>query len=256
MGVTLHYKGKLKSEELIDEVIKELVDISEARNWRYQIITPAEKEEAESEALILSGIMTGPESCEPISMTFLPDGRLVSPMLSVFPREDIERFLKDDDYYAFTKTQFGGAETHIEIVKLLKYLSSKYFQSWDCKDDSEYYQSEDAEKLEETMDTIDKAMTALDDAFNEHGDALDKGNPQEMIDFISSVLGVDDIEVKIVNASIDEDGIQIIDEEAALGDLLNDAIDENIESEDNAESKENQDEEDDIDLSDLLDMDL
>jgi hypothetical protein len=71
-----------------------------------------------------------------------------------------------------------------------------------------------------------------------------------MMDFISSVLGVDDIEVKIVNASIDEDGIQIIDEDAAIEDLLNDDIEENSDN-----GKRNEDE-DDIDLSDLLDMDL
>ncbi len=250
MGVTLHYKGKLKSATLIEDIVSELTDISEARNWKYQIIKPDSKDDPEKEFLNLQGIMTAPENCEPISMTFLADGRLVSPVLSVFSPDDIKQFLEEDDYYAFTKTQFAGVETHIEIVKLLKYLSSKYFEVWDCKDDSEYYQTEDVTKLEETMDTIDKAMTALDDAFHEHGDTLDKGNPQEMMDFISSVLGVDDIEVKIVNASIDEDGIQIIDEDAAIEDLLNDDIEENSDN-----GKRNEDE-DDIDLSDLLDMDL
>jgi len=90
-----------------------------------------------------------------------------------------------------------------------------------------------------------RRWTALDDAFHEHGDSLDKENPQEMIDFISNVLGVDDIEVKIVNATIDEDGIEIIDEDAALEELLNDAANDNESS--------NEDDED-IDLSDLLDM--
>ncbi|MFT6337412.1 MAG: hypothetical protein ACI86M_001369 [Saprospiraceae bacterium] len=244
MGVTLHYKGTLKSVTLVDEITNELIDISEARDWDYKIIK-SKKDSTVSSGLKLNGIMTGPKGCEPISMTFLTDGRLVSPMLSVFPEDDIKRFLEDDDYYAFTKTQFGGTETHIEIVKLLKYLSTKYFDTWDCKDDSEYYQTGDKEKLEETMGFIDNAMTALDDAFNEHGDSLNKDNPQEMIDFISSVLGVEDIEVKIVNATIDEDGIEIIDENAALEELLDDA----------SKANDDSDEEDDIDLSDLLDMD-
>ena len=244
MGVTLHYKGKLKSTALIDAITNELVDISEARGWDYKIIKSNE-DSTDKSVLKLNGIMTSPKGCEPISMTFLSDGRLVSPMLSVFPEEDIKRFLEEDDYYAFTKTQFGGTETHIEIVKLLKYLSTKYFDTWDCKDDSDYYQTGDREKLVETFGFIDNAMTALDDAFNEHGDSLNKDNPQEMIDFISSVLGVEDIEVKIVNATIDEDGIEIVDENAALEKLLEDA----------SKTNEDADEEDDIDLSDLLDMD-
>lgn len=244
MGVTLHYKGTLKSVALIDDITNELIDISEARGWDYKVIK-SKNDLTSKSGLILNGIMTSPKGCEPISMTFLSDGRLISPMLSVFPDEDIKRFLEDDDYYAFTKTQFGGTETHIEIVKLLKYLSTKYFDTWDCKDDSEYYQSGDKDKLQETMGFIDNAMTALDDAFNEHGDSLNKDNPQEMIDFISSVLGVEDIEVKIVNATLNEDGLEIIDENAALKKLLEDA----------SKANEDSDDEDDIDLSDLLDMD-
>jgi|GEM_PF-668683 len=245
MGVTLHYKGQLKSVELIEQITNELIDISEARGWKYQIINIGDKNKSEAGNLNLKGLMTGPEHCEPISMTFIEDGRLISPMLTVFPPEDIEKFLKDDDFFAFTKTQMAGAEVHIEIVKLLKYLSSKYFETWECKDDSGFYETGDLSKLEETMGVIDKAMTALDDAFQEHGDSLDKENPQEMIDFISNVLGVEDIEVKIVNATIDDDGIEIIDEDAALEELLNDAANEN--------ESPNEDEED-IDLSDLLDM--
>ena len=249
MGVTLHYKGILKSPSLIEDITNELIDISEAKGWGYKVIKPSSKLESNSDSgLRLSGVLVNPINSEPISMTFLENGRLVSPMLSVFPPDDIKRFLEDDDYFAFTKTQHAGIETHIEIVKLFKYLSGKYFDTWECKDDSEYYQTGDAEKLEETMGYIDKAMTALDDAFSEHGDSLNKDNPQEMIDFISSVLGVDDIEVKIVNATIDEDGIEIIDENAALEDLLSNASDINADSDD-------EDDEDDIDLSELLDMD-
>lgn len=253
MGVTLHYKGKLKSPDLIEDITNELVDISEARGWKYQVIkSKKENGVLDDSGLDLKGIMTGPDECDPISMTFMADGRLISPMLSVFPPEDIKRFLEEDDYYAFTKTQFGGVEDHIEIVNLFKYLVGKYFEVWDCTDDSGYYETGDVAKLEETMGVIDKAMTALDDAFNEHGDDLDKANPQEVIDFISNVLGVEDIEVKVVNATIDEDGIEIIDEDAALEELLSDASSDNENSDE--DSSDNENDEDDIDLSDLLDL--
>jgi len=259
MGVTLHYKGKLRSLEIIDDLIQEVIDISVAKKWKYQIIENSEGHEFDSDFFYLRGIVTGPENCDPICMTFLPDGRLVSPMLCVFPKEEIERLLTLDDYYAFTKTQFAGAEQHIEIVKLLQYISSKYLEAWDCKDDSDYYDTGNSEKLEETMNMIDNAMTALDDAFHEHGDTLDKDNPEEMMEFISNVLGVDDIEVKIVNATIDENGIEIIDEDQTLEDLLNDAISEDISNvtiDELENGPDEDDEEDDIDLSDLLDLDV
>ena len=44
MGVTLHYKGQLKSPDVIDDITRELIDISEAREWKYQIIRSAKED--------------------------------------------------------------------------------------------------------------------------------------------------------------------------------------------------------------------
>ena len=38
MGITIHYKGKLKNPMLYSSVIDELKDISEIMNWEYSIM--------------------------------------------------------------------------------------------------------------------------------------------------------------------------------------------------------------------------
>lgn len=272
MGITLHYKGKLKSVDLVPALKQELIDIAVSKDWHYTIVDPEDQfylgEEDESEEdelgsrdkkdapLPLTGLMLGADNAEPLYLTFLPDGRLISPLLAVFGRKDIEAFLAEDEYYAFTKTQNSGSEVHIEYVRLLKYISSKYFIEWNCKDDSEYYETGDEQYLVETMDMINNTMSALEDAFSEHGHSLNHANPDEVKDFISSVLGVDNIEIKMVGATIDENGIEIIDEDSYLKLLLSEDDDDNEEDDQDLESqKGGNEDEDDLDLNELLDLD-
>jgi len=78
------------------------------------------------------------------------------------------------------------------------------------------------------MGHVTKTMDALSEAFEAHADQIDPSDPEKMAEFIKGVLGVEDIEVKVINASIEEseDGtldIDIIDNqqiEDSIQDLL------------------------------------
>jgi hypothetical protein len=52
---------------------------------------------------------------------------------------------------AWTKTQFAGAETHILLCKLLKYLEKKYFAEFEVIDEGGYYHTGDASRLAEKL---------------------------------------------------------------------------------------------------------
>jgi len=224
MGVTLHYGGILKSPELIDEITNELLDIAEAKNWKYSLIG----KQKSKEYLQVSGVMMLPPECEPISMTFLESGKLISPIVSVFSNDEVDKIIADPNYRAFTKTQFSGVDLHIDIVHLLSYLGDKYFDEWHLLDEGGYYPDKNRSKLEETMGQVSKTMDALSDAFEAHADQIDPSDPEKMAEFIKDVLGVDDVEVKVINASIEEseDGtidLEIIDDqqvEDSIKDLL------------------------------------
>lgn len=205
MGVTLHYKGKLKSLEMIEEITSELLDIAVAKEWKYQIINPEDfDKEIDPHIPLIKGIMAFPNNCDPLTFTFINDGRLISPMISLFSEKDINKFLAEDSYYAFTKTQNAGVETHIEIVNLLKYLSQKYFEVWECIDDSGYYHTGDKQNLIKTLGVIDSAMEALEDAFEVHAEMIDNSKPEEIVNFISEVLAGQDLDIQIVNSMEEE----------------------------------------------------
>jgi hypothetical protein len=52
---------------------------------------------------------------------------------------------------AWTKTQFAGAETHILLCKLLRYLEKKHFAEFEVIDEGDYYHTGDASRLAEKM---------------------------------------------------------------------------------------------------------
>ena len=37
MGVTIHYRGKLKSPSLIEPLMEEVADICQSKNWKYNL---------------------------------------------------------------------------------------------------------------------------------------------------------------------------------------------------------------------------
>ena len=73
MGLSIHYYGTIKDTDRIDELITEVADICESLSWKCHIIK-------EPNADQLNGICFYPEKCEPIFLTFLPGGRMCSPV--------------------------------------------------------------------------------------------------------------------------------------------------------------------------------
>jgi len=192
MGVTLHYAGKLKSPNLIHEIKDELIEICTTNEWTYTIIED-DKMDPSEEPPFLNGIIFYHEESEPISMTFNEHGELVPILLKAI---EIPRI--DGVTYASTKTQYAGPDFHIKLCNLFHYLSSRYFQDWICKDDSKYYETKDRARLEKCMHTVDKAITALEEAIEAHGEMIDKSSPEQLKDFIQNVLSSEEIEVKTI----------------------------------------------------------
>jgi hypothetical protein len=190
MGVSIYYEGRLKSRAQLDEFISETEDIIKANDWEYNII------HAEGCGLLppIDGIILYPPDSESVSFLFNPEGRLVSP-LSLAIAERNQKPLDEYAHLIFCKTQFAGVEFHIKLINLLKYLSEKYFGEWDCKDDSNYYQNGDRQKLEKVFGIIDNTIMALNEAFEMHMDKLDPQNPEGIRNFISEVLNVDDVRI-------------------------------------------------------------
>jgi hypothetical protein len=152
MGLSFHYSGRISQYEKIDEMICEVEDISKSLGWKYNIIDDDK----------LKGIVLSPEGSEPLSLTFVPDGRLCS-IINVMVNKPDDPFY----YTAFTKTQFAGPDTHIALMKLLRYLSDKYFSEIDVNDEGLYWGIWDKKILLEQFATYNYALDTVTTAISE-----------------------------------------------------------------------------------------
>jgi len=181
MGVTIHYRGKLKSPDMIEPLISEVSALADESKWRCLLVEAEPHEIFESISVVLRGIKIQVHpNCEFLNLVFDEQGRLIfdaglkmvashgfmvekedelgtyvttempSPdELAKLTWENLANILCINT--AFTKTQFAGAETHMLLCKLLHYLEKKYFAELEVIDEGDYYYKGDASALAEKL---------------------------------------------------------------------------------------------------------
>jgi len=206
MGVTIHYGGTIKSVDMVDDLVDEMVEVCTANNWDYQIVDTRKHKNTDPNDPLphLKGISFGAERSESVWFTFNEVGLLLSPMVALFQQQEPEQ-TKSMHHHAFTKTQFAGPEYHIKLVKLLKYVADKYFDEWHVSDESDYYETGNEERLKQCMNLIDKSMAALSDAFDVHGEKMAGKSEDEIKDFIGKVLGDQALDIKVIKLGEEEE---------------------------------------------------
>ena len=120
----------------------------------------------------------------------------------------------------FTKTQFAGIETHVEIIHLLIYLKKKYFKKLKIIDEGGYYPKKNLEMLTERLGVINFAISTIQDIFD---NTEFNGSPDDMIEKVQEALSrsIKGAEVKIIRIE-DFDGT--IDEDINQKDLMDDDV--------------------------------
>ncbi len=156
MGLSIHYKGKLKELTFVRSLIDEVVVVCNGLKWKYQ--------EFNEKGII--GIVFSPDNCEPLFFTFDVNGQLISPVyreLGINPSNTIS-----------VKTQFAGIHSHLAIIKLIKHLSEKYFDQFELFDEGGYWETGDIKVLQDrfgefeiAFDILEKALRKLESPDNE-----------------------------------------------------------------------------------------
>lgn len=146
MGLCIHFKGNIKNYDLIPLLVEELEDICEAMQWEVTILNDED----------VYGIVFSPERCEPLFFTFNKDGQLVSPIMIEYKIEPATTIT--------TKTQFAGMDTHIALIKLLRYLSEKYFSYFHLFDEGNYWETNDKKILQRQFRNYNMIMDSVADA--------------------------------------------------------------------------------------------
>ncbi len=154
MGITLFYKGRLKSAELLPKLIEEAKDIAIANKWRYRVFNDQFPENSlgkESFDDELYGISFTPPECETVDLVFLSNGKMASVLNFCMNRGTPDFDLIDG---AWAKTQFAGFEVHKLLVHILDYISKKYLDNFEMMDEADYWETRDEEILQKKFEFL------------------------------------------------------------------------------------------------------
>lgn len=211
MGLTLHYFGKLTSYDRLPDLIDEVADICESASWEYQIIDMVLEGVPEDYLKLLDEEATEyrargisfrvHEKAESTMFCFGPDGRTLSPM-ALF-RPDLTDWSDDMlAHYSFTKTQLAGADGHVVLCKIMKYLFGKYFAEVEVNDEGEYYHTEDRTLLDRQFGVYDEAYAKVSTALA--GVKMEKATTiPELMAMLREALP--DAEIRLVSGDEEEE---------------------------------------------------
>ena len=172
MGLSIHYRGKIRAYSAIITMVEELIDICQTLDWKYKVFE-SEKSFHTTDRPIsqtfsvadLKGISIMPAKCEPVLLTFLPNLHLTSPFKLLIGSSNADDLQME---WVSTKTQFAGPEVHIAVLKLLDYIRKKYFSDFELIDEGEYWDCWDETRLrkqfsryEYLLDTVASALEEI-----------------------------------------------------------------------------------------------
>jgi hypothetical protein len=154
MTLSIHYSGYLREEEILDLLMEEVADICQTLSWASHTFDDKN----------IKGICLSPKGSEPVFLTFNAEGRTLSPVdIIVSDIYDGVRFDKDSKFTIITKTQNAGADAHMAIIKLLKYISSKYLKHFTLFDGGNYWETGDEKVLLQQFARYEAALDAFTD---------------------------------------------------------------------------------------------
>lgn len=179
MGLSIHYSGTIDRIEDIPQFVEELTDIADAMDWMVQ---PINEDEADPN---FRGIIVNPKGdCEPLCFIFDREGRL-RPLMDLLT-EQVEP--TQYSFFTATKTQFAEIETHVWIVGLLRYLKKRYMGNLEVKDEGEYWDDEDLEKLREKKQFLQGMIDQLGKGLREAEPLPEGASIETIIERIESIV--------------------------------------------------------------------
>lgn len=149
---------------MIDALVEEVKDLCKDLNWTHTILNDDK----------IKGIIVSAEGSEPLWFTFVPDGRTCNVV-------NLQYTDPNDQYYSLcaVKTQYAGPEVHMSMIKMLRYISEKYFSEINVFDEGDYWETGDEQNLRDIFDRY----TMIINAFAEKLETMERipGESQESL---------------------------------------------------------------------------
>lgn len=160
MGLSVHYSGSFNPAASLQEMIDEATDIAATFNWTYHVFEtqfPQLPFNNDYDGKIY-GISFTPPECETVFLCFLSNGKISCPSRLRFWGKESASRNESLLYLLSVKTQFAGMHAHILLIRLLKYLSGKYFIHFQLSDEGLYWETGDEKLLKEKFDLYNSLL--------------------------------------------------------------------------------------------------
>ncbi|HVZ79238.1 MAG TPA: hypothetical protein VHE12_00400 [bacterium] len=156
MSTTVHYFGKIKSQEALRDLQEEFRDIAQVSGWAHEMVDHVFAQEGDPTGtrLTLRGIrLTLSKTTSPIQVTFDKDGYLSHIYYEKAPAEmpgqkptgALRQVLHQ--VHTCTNLRPGDVASHIALVKILDYLKKRYVPNLEVIDNTGYWSSRDESVL-------------------------------------------------------------------------------------------------------------
>jgi hypothetical protein len=170
MGLSIHYKGNIRTKSSLSSLIEEVADVAKIYKWKYQILEtefPSTSLESEKFDCSLYGICFTPPECETISVCFLSNGQLSSVASWSLYENKLSSAKEILDSWVSVKTQFAGEEIHKIVIHLLDYLNKKYFDSFELNDEGEYWETRNEKVLHQKFNFLTGMINSFESTIKE-----------------------------------------------------------------------------------------
>lgn len=156
MSTTVHYFGKIKSQEVLRDLQEEFREIAQISGWAHEMVDHVFTQDGEipGTRLTLRGIrVTLNKTSSPLQISFDKDGYLSHIYYEKAPAEmpgqkptgALRQLLHQ--VHTSTTLRTGDAATHIAVIKLLDYLKKRYVPNLEVIDNTGYWYSRDESVL-------------------------------------------------------------------------------------------------------------
>lgn len=161
MGLSIHYSATIRHISLVEQLIEETTDVCKSMQWEYHAIRETGDDG-------VNGIVFSPQNWDPVFLTFLQNRRMCSPINLKYKKSYAANGLDPELIYTTsTKTQFAGPAAHIALLKFLKYLKEKYFETFEMDDEGYYWETNDKKILLKRFNEYNYLLNAVGDVLSD-----------------------------------------------------------------------------------------
>lgn len=152
MSVFIHYSGNLSDKNQQVLLLQDMIKICTRLNWQIVNIEPHVDDQSPPP---VKGVFFLPhKNCEAVAFLFNNFGDLIhlAALAAYDPTIKAQKQVS-------VKTQFSSPDIHIAILKLLRYVKTKYMPNLIVEDDGEYWERADRNLLEHLFSVSDERFT-------------------------------------------------------------------------------------------------